>query len=68
MDDKKIPSVFPDEIPFGIEKEIKHGTIVDVVQNEVSAPSATNPATPVDTQNAYTEMAKMYQQKENNVQ
>ncbi|MDO5124103.1 MAG: hypothetical protein Q4D44_05485 [Eubacteriales bacterium] len=68
MNDKKIPSVFPDEVPFGIDKEIKHGTIVDVVNNEINAPAATNPATPVDTQSINTEMAKAYQQKESNNQ
>lgn len=68
MNDKKIPSVFPDEVPFGIDKEIKHGTIVDVVNNEINAPSATNPVTPVDTQSINTEMAKAYQQNQKNNQ
>ncbi len=63
MNEKKNPSVFPQEIPFGIEKELSHGAIVDVVTNEVNAPSATNPTSPMDNLNLQTEAAKAYQQK-----
>ncbi len=66
MNEKKNPSVFPEEMPFGTEKELSHGAIVDVVRSEVNAPNAKNPAYPCDRLNLQTEAAKQYQQNQNN--
>ncbi len=62
MKDSKNPSIFPQEVPFDVQKELSHGAIVDVVQSEISAPAAVNPAKPQDTLNLNTEAAKAYQQ------
>lgn len=66
MNEKKKSSVFPQEIPSGTEKELSHGAIVDVVQNEINAPSPQNPVKPVDNLNINTEAAKAYQQNQGN--
>ena len=66
MNEKKKSSVFPQEIPSGTEKELSHGAIVDVVQNEINAPSPQNPVKPVDNLNINTEAAKAYQQNQSN--
>lgn len=66
MNEKKNPSVFPQEIPLGADKELSHGAIVDVVQNEINAPSPQNPVKPVDNLNINTEAAKAYQQNQSN--
>ena len=66
MNEKKKSSVFPQEIPSGTEKELSHGALVDVVQNEINAPSPQNPVKPVDNLNINTEAAKAYQQNQGN--
>ena len=66
MNEKKNSSVFPQEIPSGTEKELSHGAIVDVVQNEINAPSPQNPVKPADNLNINTEAAKAYQQNQSN--
>ena len=66
MNEKKKSSVFPQEIPSGTEKELSHGAIVDVVQNEINAPSPQNPVKPVDNLNINIEAAKAYQQNQGN--
>lgn len=66
MNEKKKPSVFPQEIPSGTEKELSHGAIVDVVQNEINVPSPQNPVKPADNLNINTEAAKAYQQNQGN--
>lgn len=66
MNEKKNPSVFPQEIPLGADKELSHGAIVDVVQNEINAPSPQNPVRPADNLNLNTEAAKTYQQNQSN--
>lgn len=66
MNEKKNPSVFPQEIPLGADKELSHGAIVDVVQKEINAPSPQNPVRPADNLNLNTEAAKTYQQNQSN--
>lgn len=66
MNEKKNPSVFPQEIPLGADKELSHGAIVDVVQKEINAPSPQNPVRPADNLNLNTEAAKNYQQNQSN--
>ena len=66
MNEKKKSSVFPQEIPSGTEKELSHGAIVDVVQNEINAPSPQNPVKPVDNLIINTDAAKAYQQNQGN--
>ncbi|MBQ8000101.1 MAG: hypothetical protein IJ298_02650 [Ruminococcus sp.] len=64
-DDKRSPSRFPEEIPTGDNKKLDHGVIVDVVQNELCPPGATNPAKPADTDSLNTEFAKQAMKNNN---
>ncbi|MGN0452790.1 MAG: hypothetical protein ACI4GZ_03205 [Ruminococcus sp.] len=68
MNDKKYPSVYPDEVPFGMEKELSHGAIVDVVQNEINVPHSTNPAAAPDTDAINTEFAKEALKKDTDIE
>lgn len=52
------PSRFPQEMPQGENKPLRHGVIVDVVTKEIEAPPATNPIKPLDTDAVNTEFAK----------
>ncbi len=62
MKDDKNSSVFPEEMPAGENKKLNHGVIIDVVQNEICPPSATQPMKTADTDSINTEFAKQAQQ------
>ncbi len=57
-DNKKHPSKFPEEMPADSKKKYDHGVIENVVRHEIEPTSATNPATPADTDSLNTEFAK----------
>lgn len=65
MKEDSKPSRFPDEIPMGDNKKLRHGVIVDVVQSEICPPSSSSPAKPAQTDSLNTEFAK--QAKQNNM-
>ncbi len=48
---------YPPEIPVDDKKELYHGSIVDVVKNEVEPKSATEPVKPRDTDSINTDFA-----------
>lgn len=63
MDNKntKAPSRFPQEMPADSKKQYDHGTIENVVRNEIDIKPATNPAKPHSTDSLNTEFAKQAQ-------
>lgn len=58
---EKTPTRFPEEMPAGNKRDYDHGTIENVVRNEIDIKPATNPAKPLSTDNLNTEFAKQAQ-------